>query len=79
MLPFLKKKNEGGASASVDVIEREPDEGSEFDMLDAVVDDFMTAFEKKDKKLLKDALQALCEHLQDMDATQDEQTMEGIA
>lgn len=75
MLPFLKKK-EGAMSSPVEVIEREPDEGAEpFEMLDAVVDDMLEAMEKKDKKLLKSALEALCEHIQDMDVKQDESLM----
>lgn len=73
MLPFLKNKHEGGVSMPVDVIERETDEGSDgFDMLDAVAQDFIDAIHAKDKKLLKSALEALLEHIQENDQVQDE-------
>ena len=73
MLHFLKNRNEGGASSPVEVIEREPDEGSEYDMLDAIAEDFIAAFESKNKKLMKEALSALVEHIQSEDQEQDEQ------
>jgi hypothetical protein len=72
MLPFLKKAKEAGVSMPVEAIERKPDDEPSYDMLDAVCDDMMQAIEKKDKGLLKSALQSLCEHLQDMDQKQDE-------
>lgn len=73
MLPFLKNKHEGSMSGPVEVIEREPDEGSEsFEMLDAIVEDMLEAMHSKNKKLLKSALEALCEHIEDKDAEQDE-------
>lgn len=73
MLPFLKNKHEGSMSAPVEIIEREPDEGSEsFEMLDAIVDDVMEAMHSKNKGLLKSALEALLEHIQDKDEEQDE-------
>lgn len=78
MLPILKRRHEGGMSAPIEVVERTPDEGAEpFDMLDAVAEDLLMAIEKKDKKLLKDALAAFAEHLQSMDQEQDEQLMKG--
>lgn len=77
MLPFLKNKQEGGVSMPVDTIEREPDEGSDYDMLDAVAEDLLSAIEKKDKALLKSALSALCDHMQSMDSQQDQSMMEG--
>jgi hypothetical protein len=75
MLPFLKNKLEGSASGPVETIEREPDEGAEqFDLLDAVAEDMLTAIETKDKKLLKSALEALLEHIQEEDKEQDSLT-----
>lgn len=72
MLPFLKNKQEGSMSSPVEVIERKPDEGSgAFEMLDAVAEDMFEAFEKKDKSLLKSALEALVDHIQMMDEKQD--------
>lgn len=74
MLPFLKNKHEGSMSGPVEIIEREPDEGSEsFEMLDAIVEDMIEAMHSKNKGLLKSALEALCEHIQDIDEKQDEQ------
>lgn len=78
MLPFLKNREEGAMSAPVDPIERKPDDESAYDMLDAIAEDLLSAVEKKDKGLLKSALSALCEHVQDMDVKQDQETMEGI-
>lgn len=77
MLPFLKNK-EAGSTAPVETIEREPDEGSEYDTLDAVAEDFLAAVASKDKALLKSALSALCDHMQSMDSQQDQSMMEGI-
>ena len=77
MLPFLKNRQEGGAAAAVETKERKPDEPSEYDMFDAVAEDILLAVEKKDKSLLKDALSAFADHLQDMDQEQDQQLMKG--
>lgn len=77
MLPFMKKKEEVVATnADDEVLKRDHDE--DFDMLSAVADDLMMAFEKKDKALLKSALEALCDHVQNMDEVQDQQQLEGI-
>ena len=42
-------------------------------MLDAIAEDFIAAFESKNKKLMKEALSALVEHIQSEDQEQDEQ------
>ena len=76
-LPFLKNRQEGAASGPVDTIKREPDEPADYDMLDAVAEDMMEAFNRRDTTALKTALSALIEHLQSQDEKQDEQTMEG--
>lgn len=78
MLPFLKNRDEGGMSGPAEVVERKPDDDGEYDMLDAIAEDLLSAVEKKDKSLLKSALSALCEHLQSMDSQQDQSMMEGI-
>ena len=58
----------------VDVtIMREPDGEEEYGMLDAIAEDMIEAFKKLDKRLLKDSLTALCEHLQEEDLIQDEE------
>lgn len=49
----------------------EPDDSSI--MLDMVADEFLTAIERKDKKLLCDALRALVMHVQDEDREQDQE------
>lgn len=75
-LPFLKNK-EGSMSAPVETVTRKPDEQPDMDMLDACAHDMLQALDKKDVSMLKAALQALVEHIQDMDQTQDaEQDME---
>lgn len=77
MLPFLKERHEGSASSDVDSIKRDSDEGKDsYEMMDAIVDDMLEAFNKKDKKLLKGALEALVEHIQDKDQIQDEEELE---
>lgn len=73
MLPFLKNRDEAAASGPVETKEREHDE--DFDLLGAVASDLLRAVESKDAKLLRGALEAFCEYIQDLDAAQD-QTME---
>lgn len=68
MLPYLKHEKESGAASS------DP-EGEDYSMLDAVAEDLLHAIAKKDKTLVKEALAALCEHLQKEDQEQDEATM----
>lgn len=69
MLPFLKNKQEGSMSGPVEV--KDMSDG-EFHMMDAIVEDMIEAVHKKDKGLLKSALEALVEHIKDMDQVQDE-------
>lgn len=77
MLPFLKDRHEGGMSGPVESMKREPDEGeSDYGMLDAIVDDLLDGVHKKDKKLVKSALQAFIEHIQDADEIQDQDVKE---
>ncbi len=72
MLPFLKNRDDGVGSGPIESVERKPDEDKDYDMLDAVAEDLLLAVDKNDKKLLKDALGALCQHIRDMDQEQDE-------
>jgi hypothetical protein len=67
MLPFLKDHHEG--AASMPVAHKEPEE--QFDMLDAISDDLLTAIHSADKKLLKATLGALLEHIREIDERQD--------
>lgn len=76
MLPFLKDRHEGGMSGPVETKKRESDEEPQsFGMLDAIVEDMLEAFHKKDKKLLKASLEALMEHIQEEDEIQDHEEM----
>lgn len=77
MLPFLKNSKEASVAGPMETIERSPDDGAEPDLLDAVADDILSAVAAKDKGLLKSALEAFAEHLQDMDSQQDQSMMEG--
>lgn len=70
MLPFLKNRDDGVGVGPVETLKRDHDE--QFDLLSAVAVDLLAAVEKKDKKLLKEALELLCMHIQDMDSEQDE-------
>lgn len=72
MLPFLKNREGGTASGPVETLEREPDEGADFDMLDAVAEDLLAAVKAGDKAMLKSALQSLVDHIQSADVAQDE-------
>ncbi len=65
MLPFLKNKQEASMS------EGEEPEAS-FGTLDAVAQDMLEAFDKKDSSLLKQALEALCEYVREEDLEQDQ-------
>ncbi len=73
MLPFLKNRDDAAVSTPVETKERGHDE--DFDLLGAVAGDMIAAIESKDAKLLRSALEAFCEYIQDLDAAQD-QTME---
>jgi len=65
MLPFLKNKQEGSMAES-------EDESDSFGTLDAIAQDMMEAFDKKDKSLLKAALESLCDYLKEEDVEQDQ-------
>ena len=71
MLPFLKERHEGGTSGPVDSIKRDHDEGADYDMLDAIVEDLLEGIHSKDKLLLRGALESLITHIQDLDESQD--------
>lgn len=70
MLPFMKLKNEAAANA-----DDEPTKLGEHDyeMIDAIAEDMMEAFQKKDKGLLRSAIEALCEYIKDEDESQDDE------
>ncbi len=58
MIPFLKHKNEASASAPVESIKREPDDGAEYDVLESAAEDLCNAIEAKDYKAAAAALRA---------------------
>lgn len=74
-MPFLKNKDDGVGAGPVETKHRKPDEGEDMDMLSAVAQDMLSAFEKKDKALLKEALAALVEHIQEEDEEMDEKLL----
>lgn len=64
MLPFLKKQQEGSISAPVEHVRREPDEESDYDMLESAAEDLISAVHSKDVKAVCSALRAafqMCE------------------
>lgn len=67
MLPFLQDKD-GVMAQGVD---------EEYGSMDAIAEDMMSALKKGDAKLLKSALQSLCEELKSEDSEQDKQLTEG--
>lgn len=75
MLPFLKDRHEASMSGPMEHVKREPDGEAPFEMLDAIVEDMLEAIHKKDKKLLKSTLEALLEHVQELDEVQDSEEM----
>lgn len=64
MIPFLKHKNDASASAPIESIERKPDEGAEYDVLEAAAEDLCIAIEAKDYKAAAAALRAAFELLE---------------
>lgn len=64
MIPFLKHKNEGSVSAPVESIERKPDDGAEYDVLESAAEDLCMAIEAKDYKAAAAALRAAFELLE---------------
>lgn len=60
MLPFLKSK-EGSASFPVESIERKPDEGDEYDVLESAAEDLCHAIDAKDYKAIASALRSAFE------------------
>ena len=75
MLPFLKNKDDGVGVGPVETKTRKPDHEPDDDdgMLEAVASDILMAIESKDTSMLKDALGALVDHIQYLDAAQDKE------
>lgn len=62
MLPFLKRDKEGSAAMEVEIKVRKPDHEEEHDdMLHYVAEDMIHAMERKDSKLMAEALRAAFE------------------
>lgn len=64
MLPFLKKNHEAAASGPVESLERKPDEGAEYDVLESAAEDLCKAIESKDYKGAAAAIRAAFELLE---------------
>lgn len=62
MLPFLKEESIGQSS----------DEHKDYGVLDAIAEDLLMAFEKKDKAMIKSAIDSLCEYIKEEDIEQDQ-------
>lgn len=62
MIPFLKE----------DSIAQSSNENEDYGTLDAVAEDLLTALHKKDRSLIKQALESLCEYLKEEDTQQDQ-------
>lgn len=59
MLPFLKKNQEASASAPIEAVKREPDEGADdYDSLESAVSDLFEAYKSNDLKAGAAALRA---------------------
>jgi hypothetical protein len=71
MLPFLKDRHEGGMSGPIEKITISDGGKPGYGMFDAICEDMLEAVSKNDKKLLKGALEALVEHIQEEDELQD--------
>lgn len=61
MLPFLKKDHESSAAGPVESIQREPDEGADYDALESAAEDLAHAISAKDIKGIAAALRAAFE------------------
>jgi hypothetical protein len=71
MTPFLKKKQEASVSMAPETITLSDEGEKPFELLDAIVEDMIEAVHKKDKGLLKGALEALMDHMKEEDEVQD--------
>lgn len=75
-LSFLKNtKNKQGGGGPVPTVHASTQDGKgsmDDSLIDHVADEFFHAIEVKDKRLLKDALGALIQYIQDEDTKQDE-------
>lgn len=71
-IPFLKRKMEPNIAGDEDTASRKPD-SAEYDMVDAIAEDMMEAFESKDKDMLKAALESLCDYIREEDEEQDKE------
>ncbi len=68
MIGFLKKKQEAMLAGG-----SQKQDGGEYGMLDAVSEDILEAVAQKDKKLLREALEAMCDYLREEDVEQDQE------
>lgn len=64
MLPFLKRTQDAAASAPVETIQREPDEGAEYDAIESAAEDLCRGIEAKDYKAVAAAIRAAFQMLE---------------
>lgn len=79
-LPF--HRDNFSTAEPVKTVLREPDDGgeqTEYDVLDAIAEDFIRAVESKSVKLMKEVLGALLETAREQDVKQDSRMEEGEA
>jgi hypothetical protein len=76
MLPFLRNRDDGVGVGTVETKERKPDDGDSYDMLDAIAEDLLLAVEKKNKAMIKAALESFMDHIQAVDVEMDKEMME---
>lgn len=81
MIPFLKNRDDASAYSQGEedaTLRRQPDQDGDEDygLVDAIAEDMMEAFHKKDKSLLKESIRALCDYIENKDEIQDQEQME---
>ena len=74
MLPYLRNDKETGMVDDDQSVERKPDRDN-FDIFDALADDMLKAFERRDKDMLKNVLSAFATYLENKDEEQDQMEM----
>jgi len=78
MLPFLKNQKEGGMSGPIEIEVRSTrdDDDGEYEYLDAIAEDMLDAFESKDRRAMKAALESFCEYIKQEDEELDHEEFE---
>lgn len=72
MLPFLKNRDDGVGSGPIESVERKPDDDKGFDMIGAVAAAILRGVKSGSESMIKDALEALVDHIRTQDEEQDQ-------